>query len=219
MQPRKGAVLSGTCVHECLKQVNAPVAPLRAAAMAAPLPQRPGPSGRPLAPRRDRGSSGPRSATAAPAEPGPSPGSEKPPALLRLKRKRPGRRSDPAAAAAAPAPAPAPSPSPARTRRRSGRRPPLSARARPRRAGSPGQRPCGSRDRAPAPGSGPVAPQGRGGHGQGARRHRPQPRGLFGARPGARPRRLPGPAGLGFAQRWVRVWCSPRAGFVCSPEC
>ncbi|NWI47701.1 DONS protein, partial [Picathartes gymnocephalus] len=42
---------------------------------------------------------------AAPAEPGHSPGFKKPPALLRLKRKRPGRRSDPAAeAAAAPAP-------------------------------------------------------------------------------------------------------------------
>ncbi|XP_064261474.1 protein downstream neighbor of Son [Passer domesticus] len=44
---------------------------------------------------------------AAPAEPGHSPGFKKPPALLRLKRKRPGRRSDPAAAAeAAAAPAP-----------------------------------------------------------------------------------------------------------------
>ncbi|XP_071286175.1 protein downstream neighbor of Son [Agelaius tricolor] len=44
---------------------------------------------------------------AAPAEPGHSPGFKKPPALLRLKRKRPVRRSDPAAtaeAAAAPAP-------------------------------------------------------------------------------------------------------------------
>ncbi|NXT63106.1 DONS protein, partial [Chaetops frenatus] len=42
---------------------------------------------------------------AAPAEPGHSPGFKKPPALLRLKRKRPGRRSDPATeAAAAPAP-------------------------------------------------------------------------------------------------------------------
>ncbi|XP_041328560.1 protein downstream neighbor of Son [Pyrgilauda ruficollis] len=44
---------------------------------------------------------------AAPAEPGHSPGFKKPPALLRLKRKRPARRSDPAAgaeAAAAPAP-------------------------------------------------------------------------------------------------------------------
>ncbi|XP_041258085.1 protein downstream neighbor of Son [Onychostruthus taczanowskii] len=44
---------------------------------------------------------------AAPAEPGHSPGFKKPPALLRLKRKRPARRSDPAAAAeAAAAPAP-----------------------------------------------------------------------------------------------------------------
>ncbi|XP_014749189.1 PREDICTED: protein downstream neighbor of Son [Sturnus vulgaris] len=43
---------------------------------------------------------------AAPAEPGHSPGFKKPPALLRLKRKRPGRRSDPAAAEAAAAPAP-----------------------------------------------------------------------------------------------------------------
>ncbi|NXU36836.1 DONS protein, partial [Drymodes brunneopygia] len=44
---------------------------------------------------------------AAAAEPGHSPGFKKPPALLRLKRKRPGRRSDPtgvADAAAAPAP-------------------------------------------------------------------------------------------------------------------
>ncbi|XP_050827942.1 protein downstream neighbor of Son isoform X2 [Serinus canaria] len=44
---------------------------------------------------------------AEPAEPGHSPGFKKPPALLRLKRKRPGRRSDPAVpaeAAAAPAP-------------------------------------------------------------------------------------------------------------------
>ncbi|NWX60312.1 DONS protein, partial [Promerops cafer] len=44
---------------------------------------------------------------AAPAEPGHSPGFHKPPALLRLKRKRPGRRSHSAAAAeAAAAPAP-----------------------------------------------------------------------------------------------------------------
>ncbi|NWR23203.1 DONS protein, partial [Emberiza fucata] len=44
---------------------------------------------------------------AAPAEPGHSPGFKKPPALLRLKRKRPVRRSDPSAAAeAAAAPAP-----------------------------------------------------------------------------------------------------------------
>ncbi|XP_056345871.1 protein downstream neighbor of Son [Oenanthe melanoleuca] len=44
---------------------------------------------------------------AAPAEPGHSPGFKKPPALLRLKRKRPGRRSDSAAAAeAAAVPAP-----------------------------------------------------------------------------------------------------------------
>ncbi|NXC91538.1 DONS protein, partial [Cercotrichas coryphoeus] len=43
---------------------------------------------------------------AAPADPGHSPGFKKPPALLRLKRKRPGRRSDSAAAAeAAAAPA------------------------------------------------------------------------------------------------------------------
>ncbi|XP_015474358.1 protein downstream neighbor of Son [Parus major] len=42
----------------------------------------------------------------APAEPGHSPGFKKPPALLRLKRKRPGRRVDSAAAEAAAAPAP-----------------------------------------------------------------------------------------------------------------
>ncbi|NXX32973.1 DONS protein, partial [Nicator chloris] len=54
---------------------------------------------------------------AAPAEPGHSPGFKKPPALLRLKRKRPGRRSDPAAAAGAAA-APAPRDPSAAARRR-----------------------------------------------------------------------------------------------------
>ncbi|NWW28403.1 DONS protein, partial [Falcunculus frontatus] len=54
---------------------------------------------------------------AAPAEPGSSPGFKKPPALLRLKRKRPGRRSDPAATAEAAA-APAPRGSSAAARRR-----------------------------------------------------------------------------------------------------
>ncbi|NXY19625.1 DONS protein, partial [Atrichornis clamosus] len=57
---------------------------------------------------------------AAPAEPGQSPGSKKPPALLRLKRKRHSRRSDPAAAAeaaeAAAAPAPRGPSAPARRR-------------------------------------------------------------------------------------------------------
>nr|XP_054506789.1 uncharacterized protein LOC129131816 [Agelaius phoeniceus] len=81
--------------------------------------------------RWDCGSSGPRSA--APAELGHSPSSEKPPVLLRLKRKRPGQRSDPAAAAGL-----APSPSPARTRRRCGWRPPLSPRPGPGRRGALG---------------------------------------------------------------------------------
>ncbi|XP_068035572.1 protein downstream neighbor of Son isoform X2 [Anomalospiza imberbis] len=54
---------------------------------------------------------------AAPAEPGHSPGFKKPPALLRLKRKRPGRRSDPATAAAEAAAAPAPRGSAAARRR------------------------------------------------------------------------------------------------------
>ncbi|NXF26477.1 DONS protein, partial [Rhodinocichla rosea] len=54
---------------------------------------------------------------AAPAEPGHSPGFKKPPALLRLKRKRPVRRSDPAAAAAEATAAPAPRGSGAARRR------------------------------------------------------------------------------------------------------
>ncbi|XP_063249366.1 protein downstream neighbor of Son isoform X2 [Prinia subflava] len=54
---------------------------------------------------------------AAPAEPGHSPAFKKPPALLRLKRKRPGRRSDPSAAAGAGA-APAPRGPSAAARRR-----------------------------------------------------------------------------------------------------
>nr|XP_030143424.3 protein downstream neighbor of Son [Taeniopygia guttata] len=54
---------------------------------------------------------------AAPAEPEHSPGFKKPPALLRLKRKRPGRRSDPATASAEAAAAPAPRGSAAGRRR------------------------------------------------------------------------------------------------------
>ncbi|NXY37268.1 DONS protein, partial [Pomatorhinus ruficollis] len=87
---------------------------------------------------------------AAPAEPGHSPGFKKPPALLRLKRKRPGRRSDPAAAAGAAA-TPAPRGPSAAARRRN---PFSSLDNAPRRAAAAPQPPAA----APAAGDPSAAP-------------------------------------------------------------
>nr|XP_031360599.1 protein downstream neighbor of Son [Lonchura striata domestica] len=87
---------------------------------------------------------------AAPAEPERSPGFKKPPALLRLKRKRPGRRSDPATAAAEAAAAPAPRGSAAARRRN-----PFSSLERAPRRAAAAPRP---RAAAPAGGEASAAP-------------------------------------------------------------
>ncbi|RMB92406.1 hypothetical protein DUI87_31176 [Hirundo rustica rustica] len=119
--------------------------------MAAPLPQhRPGAERPPFGAK-----TGPELllaplSMAAPAEPGHSPGFKKPPALLRLKRKRPGRRSDAATAAGAAA-APAPRGPSAAARRRN---PFSSLDNAPRRAAAAPQPPAA----APAGGDPSAAP-------------------------------------------------------------